>query len=473
MKIFFSYYLFMHLCLGYQIEPRLSDPNLTFGKSPRIINGVLAKENEFPFAVSLRIVFNGNGFSCGASLISDTWVLTAAHCMYPGDTAITPNDVKVGYGSSNREKQTYVDVKRIINAPGYNKKDANPKNDITLIELTQPINIDNKKTALIKLTPNPLPPKQETTAIGWGAASSSTTAGAEIELRSVNLLVGTDDFCKSISPIYTPNGMLVCTSTDPGGFDTCYGDSGGPLLKKESNGQYSLAGVLSFGDNPSKSDRPVCGDRTGASFFSRPVYFLDFITQNSGLSKEGLLFSLTGNSGTNGQSTNLPQTTSLLSSGPTTSSNESSSQSNSNGLNTSTGNTAFSTSQINTINDNSISNFGAYSTSIGVTSFTSGNIIYIIRSNIAYFNECNVSQSCVTTAPGSMIAVNNYQTATPAIIPQATSSSNFNNPYYNVPPPNPLPNPTQPIPILPMPVGGVPILIPQPPSPEPTVISPQ
>ncbi|OMJ25556.1 Chymotrypsin-like elastase family member 2A [Smittium culicis] len=283
--------IFSSFSLSFQFEPRLDDFSFSLGRSPRIINGLKANENEFPFAVSLRITFQGKGYSCGASLISNTWVLTAAHCMYPVDTAISISDLKVGYGSSSREKQTFVQVKRIINGPRYNKKDATPKDDISLVELSEPINIDNVKTALIKFTADPLSPNQQTTAIGWGASTPDPSSSAVIDLQKVNLLVGTESFCKSIAPTYFSNGPLVCTSTDPGGFDTCYGDSGGPLLKKENNGQYSLSGVLSFGDNPKKLDRPVCGDPTGASFFTRPVSYLDFITSNTGLSREGLLYS--------------------------------------------------------------------------------------------------------------------------------------------------------------------------------------
>ncbi|CAJ0950741.1 unnamed protein product [Ranitomeya imitator] len=43
----------------------------------RIVGGMNSARDEWPWQVSLH--FKGNA-QCGGSLISDTWVLTAAHC---------------------------------------------------------------------------------------------------------------------------------------------------------------------------------------------------------------------------------------------------------------------------------------------------------------------------------------------------------------------------------------------------------
>jgi len=45
----------------------------------RITNGLTASRDKFPWLVAL--IINGAYFCCGI-LISDRWVLTAAHCAY-------------------------------------------------------------------------------------------------------------------------------------------------------------------------------------------------------------------------------------------------------------------------------------------------------------------------------------------------------------------------------------------------------
>ena len=48
------------------------------GEDKRIVGGMPAEPNEFPWIVGLSV--NDTWF-CGGSLINHNWVLTAAHCL--------------------------------------------------------------------------------------------------------------------------------------------------------------------------------------------------------------------------------------------------------------------------------------------------------------------------------------------------------------------------------------------------------
>lgn len=55
--------------------------------------------------------------------------------------------------------------------------------------------------------------------------------------------------------------------------DSCYGDSGGPLMKlHERNNQWILEGVVSFGTR--------CGTQNWPGIYTRVSKYLDWITSN-------------------------------------------------------------------------------------------------------------------------------------------------------------------------------------------------
>lgn len=81
-----------------------------------IINGQTAEPGQFPFVISLRNRINAH--ICGACLISNRWVVTAAHCLL-GRFNI-PHNVFVATGAHERYDGRRYRVDLIIKHPEYN-----------------------------------------------------------------------------------------------------------------------------------------------------------------------------------------------------------------------------------------------------------------------------------------------------------------------------------------------------------------
>jgi len=238
----------------------------------RIVGGVEASPNQWPWQVAL---FVDNAWFCGGSLISDTHVLTAAHCV----EGATYFDIMAGAHNVRASSEPHrVEITSYNGFTHENWNGADLSNDVALIELPSPITFNDY------IRPACLPAKGDTadagelvTATGWGKPSDSA-GGISPVLRMVSdLPVITNQECNAIYGIVGPG--VVCISTS-GGKGTCNGDSGGPLNMKagmKAAGQkWNHVGVVSFGAS--------AGCEVGyPAGFSRTEYYLDWIATNTGL----------------------------------------------------------------------------------------------------------------------------------------------------------------------------------------------
>lgn len=72
------------------------------GQNTNIVGGSTIDIIDVPWQVSLKNIANGNNHFCGGSIISDMWIITAAHCVV-GQNA---NNIKIHAGVSNQTQLT-------------------------------------------------------------------------------------------------------------------------------------------------------------------------------------------------------------------------------------------------------------------------------------------------------------------------------------------------------------------------------
>ena len=247
--------------------------------SPKIVGGSVAQVGAWPWQVALLV--NGlspfNGQFCGGSLITDEWVITAAHCMFVDGVLEQPADIDVQAGihtlSSNAGQRR--DLSSIVVHPSYDPGTFNF--DIALVKLSSPVILNSTVSTIIPLVPQDgalADPGVTATVTGWGRISAEGDFSDEL-LQVEVPIVSTSDCNSSTSYNGSVTANMLCAgSIEDGGIDSCQGDSGGPLVVPDGTG-WRLAGVVSWGIGCALPQKP--------GVYTRVTEMRDFISQNTGV----------------------------------------------------------------------------------------------------------------------------------------------------------------------------------------------
>ncbi|XP_067012123.2 venom protease isoform X2 [Anabrus simplex] len=249
---------------------------------PLIVGGEKALPREFPHMAAVGYGRENHiTWLCGGSLVSEWYVLTAAHCV--DDTRprsfgglgranwVRVGDFNLNSAADGVVPQQFRVVQWIIH-PDY--REPQKYNDIGLLRL------DRKAVFTEYVRPACLHhwtsvPGGRAIATGWG--QTSPTSNVSEILRKVSLPLVSQQYCNSKftgsdSTSYRrslPRGIvdtMLCAGERIGGKDTCQGDSGGPLQIVLDNPycMYSIVGVTSFGRLCAQPDSPAVYTRVSS-----------------------------------------------------------------------------------------------------------------------------------------------------------------------------------------------------------------
>jgi len=250
---------------------------ITGPSSVKIVGGADAEPGEYPWQISLQVkpAFGARYHTCGGTLISEKYVVCAAHCV-KGQT-LSRLTVVVGAHNVKDESeatQQRVAVKSFTFNPDYNANTI--VNDVSVIELAEPVTL-NDRVQPLRLAPADSKPEGETCInTGWGNSrpSGGTPAIVPDQLQEVELEILPQDECVRVySGINTVAPGMICGHDRAGGKGACNGDSGGPLVCSDADGPY-LAGIVSWGMQP-------CAQAKYPSVYTRVSSYLQFVQENT------------------------------------------------------------------------------------------------------------------------------------------------------------------------------------------------
>ncbi|XP_017346778.1 suppressor of tumorigenicity 14 protein isoform X1 [Ictalurus punctatus] len=224
-------------------------------KHNRIVGGQNADVGEWPWQVSLH--YGTSGHVCGASIISEKWLLSAAHCFMTGDPSYREPSSWLTYSGMNDQQKEEKDVqmrevKTIITHMNYNQMTYD--NDIAVLELKEPLVFSSTvHPVCLPSSSHVFPPGMPCWVTGWGALREGGQTATVLQKAEVKII--NDTVCDLVTEGQVTSRML-CSGFLAGGVDACQGDSGGPLVCLSEANIWFQCGIVSWGEGCARRNKP-------------------------------------------------------------------------------------------------------------------------------------------------------------------------------------------------------------------------
>nr|BAR45635.1 limulus clotting factor C-like [Niponia nodulosa] len=274
-------------------------------RSPFVVGGKPSIAGQWPWQVGIaRQMENPNPhnsshrlmwyMACGGALLTESWMVTAAHCVtYEGTAVVVQSDemrLYLGkYYRDDKRDDSQVQIREVESIqvhPNFNPVIYD--SDIALVNLKRAVKLSSRVQPVCLTDPysgisdRHLKVGTIATVTGWGRDNDSDIESYPEVLMQAEVKIVSNDECedgyRQADVPLSVTGNMFCAGNDnsDGQTDACSGDSGGPLVVSEGVGvteKWYLEGIVSWG-----SPRG-CGLHREYGGYTKVSAFIDWIKQ--------------------------------------------------------------------------------------------------------------------------------------------------------------------------------------------------
>jgi chymotrypsin-like protease len=196
------------------------------GKNLRIVNGENAIPNSWPMIVSLIDNPMSTYHFCGGTILSESYILTAAHCVdrIQMDSSSINLAIAAGVHNLSQPDRIIRQVDKIIIHPLWDRFRRETHDDIAILRLAEPLDLETNSS----IARTCLPPRSNTVeeimrhpmngtslvVIGWGLLETYGSVPDILQQVTINSIHHFDKICANI--VYNPSTQF-CAGLHEGG----------------------------------------------------------------------------------------------------------------------------------------------------------------------------------------------------------------------------------------------------------------